>query len=327
MNTVELHWTDNSLVEDGYEVQRWDEVLGGWSIVADLPANASSYRDEGLTADVWYWYLVRAKKDGGYSYFSNYATVFTASAPPDAPSGVAVSIYFGSSAYVSWIDNSSNEEGFRVQRGPDETGPWETVATTAADESYFYEELYPAGQKHCYQIIAFNGRGESSPSADCATPPPAVTDLAATTVDHQAIDLSWTYNSTAADGFVLYRYGYPYGEFYGSVDLAATETSYRDEGLASNTSYWYFIVAINEDGYSDYSNGVIASTDVLPGADQTSTAKASRPGSARAVPNPRTLAKELAGRAQAPSADRPSRRKPMCPSTVPLRHDCPRSAR
>jgi hypothetical protein len=151
--------------------------------------------------------------------------------------------------------------------------------------------------------------------------------LAATTIDHQAIDLSWTYNSTAADGLVLYRYGYPYGEFLGSVDLAATETSYRDEGLASSTSYWYFIVAINEDGYSEYSNGAIATTDASPGADETSTATASRPGSARAVPNPRTLAKELAGRAQAALADRPSRRKPMCPSTVPLRHECPRSGR
>lgn len=325
LHTVVLHWTGNSLVEDGYEVQRWDEVSGGWIVVAETAADAISYRDEGLTPDATYWYLLRAKKDGGYSYYSNYAVVTTASAPPNAPSDVTAFAYLPwGTVSVQWTDNSSNEDGFRVQRGPSQTGPWETVGTTGQDEWYFYEEFW-AGQGVCYRVVAFNGRGESSPAGDCSTPPPVPTDLVATTVDHQAVDLSWTYNSTAADGFVMFRHVYPTGEFLGSVDLTASTTSYRDEGLESGTTYWYFVVATNQDGYSEYSNEAIATTDVMPGTDQTSTATAPPPSSARMVPIPPTLGKAPSRPVQSPSADRHGRAKPMCPSTVPLRHECPRA--
>lgn len=321
--TVDLAWTDNSAVEEGYELQRWDESLTAWAIIADLEANASSYRDQGLRPDVTYWYLVRAKKDGGYSSFWNYATALTASAPPNAPSDAVAFYYFGGFVSVSWVDNSSNEEGFRVQRGPSDAGPWETVATRGPDESYFAEEGVTA-ERVCYQVIAFNGRGDSSPSFDCTTPPPPPADLVATAVDYQAIDLSWTYNSTAADGFLLLRHGYPFGEFLGSVELPATARSYRDVGLAGSTWYWYYVVAINEDGYSDYSNEAIVATP-SPGANQSITAMPRRLSSAvQAVAPSPGLGKALSRPAHPRTAGTVTRGKPTCPLSAPLRHECPK---
>jgi hypothetical protein len=70
---VDLAWTDNSVVEDGYEVQRSADGVA-FSGVADLPANSASYRDAAAASNTRYWYRVRAKKDGGFSDFSNIAS-------------------------------------------------------------------------------------------------------------------------------------------------------------------------------------------------------------------------------------------------------------
>ena len=67
--TVDLAWTDNSAVEDGYEVQR-APAGGAFSAVADLPANSTSYHDAAVTGGT-YWYQVRAKKDAGFSDVSS----------------------------------------------------------------------------------------------------------------------------------------------------------------------------------------------------------------------------------------------------------------
>src|SRR3989440_414476 len=115
--TVDLTWTDNSTVEDGYEVRRAREGED-WSSVADLPPNSKTYRDV-VTSDAAYWYMIRAKKDGGFSNSSNAVRVVVASMPPAAPSGVAARPEGSTVVAVSWSDNSSNEEGFRVERSTD----------------------------------------------------------------------------------------------------------------------------------------------------------------------------------------------------------------
>ena len=70
---VNLTWTDNSSVEDGYEVRGWlpecwqdwdgNQYCDGYSeyVLANLPPNTSSYRGSGLDLTVY------AMKDGGYS--------------------------------------------------------------------------------------------------------------------------------------------------------------------------------------------------------------------------------------------------------------------
>jgi hypothetical protein len=323
--TVDLAWTDNSAVEDGYEVQRWSQSVGEWTIVANLAANASAYRDAGLSPDVTYWYLVRAAKDGGFSYFSNYATAVTASTPPTAPSDFHLAPYSSTAVSAWWTDNSGNEEGFRIQRGPTESGPWETIANTGVDEAYFYEEGLSAELQVCYRIIAFNTRGESSWLSGCTAPPAAPTDLVATPVDPQAIDLSWTNNSTVADGLIVFRYSYPYGDFLGTVELPNTATSYRDAGLETSTWYWYWIVATRDGGYSDSSNDVIATTGSEPAPDQDLIVMAPAPGSVtRGTARLPDLEKALSRPSPQRATAHLNRGKPACPSIAPVRHECPK---
>ena len=79
--TVDFAWTDNSAVEDGYEVwvYQCSYYYGCYPYaIATLGPNTTSYRYQDPTA-YWYTYAVVAKKDGGQSDVSE---IVYPTAPP-----------------------------------------------------------------------------------------------------------------------------------------------------------------------------------------------------------------------------------------------------
>ena len=255
-SAVDLTWTDNSAVEDGFEVQR---AGGGadWSIIATLPANTTVYRDAAVTPDNTYWYVVRATKDGGSSSNPSAVQVVVATTPPVAPSSMNVTPSSSSSVYGLWFDQSTNEAGFRVERSIDGGASWVTAATTATDEYWFYDQGLSGEQPVCYRVIAFNSVGESLPSdMDCTTPPAAPTDLTATGIDAVTADLAWSDNSAAEDGYEVWVDD-GYSDFYPIATLGPNTTTYRvNDGYAYY--YGYYVVATKDGGYSDWSHGTYA---------------------------------------------------------------------
>ncbi len=258
---VDLAWTDNSGVEDGFQVRRWTASAGIPTVVATLPANATAYHDPGL-ADDTYWYQVLATNDGGTSFTSNNASAVVLTVPPVSPSA-ADAIPAGSSvAAVVWLDNSTNEAGFRVERSTNGGVSWVAAGTAGADEAWFYDYVEPSEQPLCYRVIAFNSLGESPPSnEDCMTLPTGPTNLVATTVEGPAIDLTWTDNSSVEDGYQVWRVFTYCDEYYGCytyyneiATLGPNATSYHDSGLNPGESYTYVVVALNDGGHSDPSN-------------------------------------------------------------------------
>ena len=259
--TVDLTWVDNSAFEDGYEVQRCCQA--GWIVVASLPANATAYRDAGLVTNAQYYYLVRAKKDQGYSAFSNSASATVINGPPSAPTAYA---YPASSSVVTvyWYDNSGVAETFRVERSTDGGTSWITIGPPAPGQWSLDDDGRTPEQQVCYRVYAANRGGESGPSDPaCTTPPLGPTNLVATTVDYQSIDLAWTDNSGVEDGYWVLRYDPWYG-YVVVAELPANTTTFSDTWLASETWYSYFVVAIKDGGTSDYSNEANATTSAPP---------------------------------------------------------------
>lgn len=68
---IELEWDDNSDNEAGFEVQRRQGKGAEWSLVREVPANATRYRDAGLQPETEYEYRVRACNAAGCSQYSN----------------------------------------------------------------------------------------------------------------------------------------------------------------------------------------------------------------------------------------------------------------
>ncbi|PYP39877.1 MAG: hypothetical protein DMD48_05115 [Gemmatimonadetes bacterium] len=264
---VDLAWTDNSSVEDGFQVRRWRASDGTPVVVATLPANATAYRDPGL-ADDTYWYQVLATKDGGTSGSSNNASAFVATVPPVTPSGADAIPGSSSSATVTWVDNATNEAGFRVERSNNGGGSWIVAGTAGADETWFYDYGQPSEQPLCYRVIAFNSLGDSPASnMDCTTLPAAPSDLVATPggTMGEVIDLTWADNSAVEDGYEVWRLFtycdwdgcYPYYETI--AILGPDVTSYSDSwDILPGNSYTYLVFALKDGGRSSPSNEATA---------------------------------------------------------------------
>jgi hypothetical protein len=263
--SIALAWSDNSAVEDGYKVSRMENG-GVWTDIATLPANTVSYRDGSVRQDVSYTYQVQALKDGGFSGRSNAVTAMISTTPPNTPSYIAVSYYQDTEGYgwnylTIWWGASTNADGYRVEYSPDGLGGWTSYGTTDANFNYIqlqFSVFGPPPPSGCYRVIAFNAAGESSPTTvTCSEPGVVPTDLVATAVDQQSIDLTWTDNARLESGYVVVRSTAVEGEYPVVVVLPANATSYHDTGLTTGQEYSYVVASvygINGDSWSDYSN-------------------------------------------------------------------------
>ncbi len=79
--------------------------------------------------------------------------------PPAAPTNLRLSGSTDSTLILEWVDNSDNEDGFRVRYVGE---GWE--AETGADETQAEVPLPPCGQTVEYRVRAFNAAGDSPPS-------------------------------------------------------------------------------------------------------------------------------------------------------------------
>jgi pimeloyl-ACP methyl ester carboxylesterase len=85
--TVDIKWADktnNEQATGGYELQRstsptFSSFLGLGEATISLPANTTSYRNTGLTANTKYYYRVRAKNGAQVSKYSNVEATITPS--------------------------------------------------------------------------------------------------------------------------------------------------------------------------------------------------------------------------------------------------------
>jgi hypothetical protein len=99
-SSAQLGWTDNATTENGFLVERSLNSLTGYSQVASLPANTTSYTDNGVSPSTTYYYRVAAYNGSGNSAYSNTAFVTTGSTPPPVTGGLI----------ASWpLDNSGSD--------------------------------------------------------------------------------------------------------------------------------------------------------------------------------------------------------------------------
>jgi len=104
----------------------------------------------------------------------------------------------------------------------------------------------------------------SYPIADGA--PAAPTDLVATGVSENQIDLTWQSNSDNELGFRIWRKNRPLGFFYEIDAVGAGVTTYSDTDVVAGKECWYMVKAWNytqgplgpQETFSEYSNVAVA---------------------------------------------------------------------
>lgn len=239
---VTLNWTDNSSNEDGFKIERSDNG-GAFNQIATVSANTTTYSDP--ISEGSYTYRVRAYNSGGNSGYTSNATAGFV----NAPSGL-VATASGSAISISWTDNSSVEDGFKVEIATNagnfvqfKTVGANVTSTTASGS---------AGNTYSFRVRAYKSTINSDYSNTAnATVLAAPTGLG-TSVVGSNVTLNWNDNATGEDGYKIER-SYNGGGFVEIGSVGANVTTFSDPGLASG-SYDYRVRAYQSINTSDYSN-------------------------------------------------------------------------
>jgi hypothetical protein len=79
---------------------------------------------------------------------------------PTAPSNLGASAASTSQINMTWTDNSSNEDGFKVERKTGAGGTYSLISSTGSNVTS-YSNTVSAGSYFYYRVYAFNGAGNS----------------------------------------------------------------------------------------------------------------------------------------------------------------------
>jgi large repetitive protein len=92
---IKLAWLDKSSNETAFEVFKSSNDSSNFKLFTTVAANAVTFTDTTVFANVKYFYKVRAKNDGGYSVFTNSASITAADNPPVITQLVNRSVRYG----------------------------------------------------------------------------------------------------------------------------------------------------------------------------------------------------------------------------------------
>lgn len=204
-------------------------------------------------------------------FFNKITYALPGSTPPNAPSGLGVAVAGSSQLNLSWIDNSTDETNFRIERAPGQGAVFVEIDTTVADITSYSDSGLTANTEYCYRVRASNSDGNSAYTSQvCATTnaaggnaPAAPSGLTTTASSDMGIDLSWTDNSNNEDNFHVERATGQGGSFAEIATTAAGVTTYDSRGLAASTEYCYRVRASNANGNSAYSSTSCATTNAV----------------------------------------------------------------
>ena len=215
-------------------------------------------------------------------------------AVPAEPTGLSAASITHDSITLSWDDPSDNSiTGYRVlRRSRDDDEYWDgrgaaefvsIVDDTGSSATTYTNTSVTPRTRYVYRVKAINSVGTSRQSpylnvetpAAPTSPSAAPTGLAAPTVAHGSVTLSWDDPDDSSitgyrvlrrsrDGDV-YEDGQGAAEFVAIIDdTGSSATTYIDTSVAPRTRYVYRVKAINSAGTSGQSNYVNVDTTDAP---------------------------------------------------------------
>jgi hypothetical protein len=212
----------------------------------------------------------------GYSDYASLGQYFISGSlpstqfPPAMPTGLSAGAASSSQINLNWTDNSTNENGFSVERSANGGSSWAEVGFTSANiKTYADSGLNPNTTYH-YRVSAYNviGGSDYTNTASATTfdlPPSAPVSLSAAPAAAGQIILHWTDTSSNETGFAIERSPNGANSWEEIITVADNVTTYADSGLASGTTFYYRVSAYNLNGNSGFSNTASATTaEVAP---------------------------------------------------------------
>ncbi len=253
-SSIQLTWTDNTLRETGYQILRSLITGSGFAVVATLPANSTSYLDEGLIDGKEYFYKVRAVAPGDvFSLESNEASAITDLSAPTNLTALALN---KNTVELRWSNNSASETAYSIERSETFIGGYSVVASVAANTTSYKDKNLEDETEYFYRVRSIGIHGNSSYSnvASATTPlavPDAPDSFIADATTTCAVALTWIDMSDNEDGFEIERSPFSTFGYKVLVVLPAEAEAYTDTSTRNNNTYYYRLRSINVAGRSD----------------------------------------------------------------------------
>ncbi|MCS7033590.1 MAG: fibronectin type III domain-containing protein, partial [Phycisphaerae bacterium] len=266
---ISLNWDDNTEPDlAGYNIYRATSSGGPFTRLNTSGLRGlSDFIDTTAPVGATSFYRVSAVDGSGNE--SSFATV-SAFRPvsgntPASATNVSATPLGVNSVRIDWTDNSGNELGFRIERRLQSSQSWTTVGQANINATSFTDETVSGGTAYAYRVIAFNSFGDAPASneATVATPsngPAAPVNLVATAQGKSVIQLAWTDNSDNESGFRVERKTGASGTWTTIATVGANTTTYSAGGLLEGTTYFFRVIAFNNQGESLASNEAGATT-------------------------------------------------------------------
>ena len=241
---IALGWSDNSINEDGFEIEQSTDGVSFSSVGPQVAG--TSYLVGGLPAYTQMWFRVRAVNSLGVSAWSNLAIATTKGMPTAVPvlSAVAAS---SSLINLSW-SNVADESSYELQRSPDGVSSWVTIAQPAANVTSFSNSGLPSLAQYFYRIralgpcsygTAYSAVAQAMTSGTLVAP----TSPVATKQSWTRVNMTWVDKSNNEWGFRIQRSNV--SSFTPAVEFSvgANVAKFTDTTVVAKTTYYYRVRA------------------------------------------------------------------------------------
>lgn len=276
---INLTWIDNSDNEQVFRIERSTNAGSTWSSLNTVSMNNTSYSDTGLTASTEYHYRVRAENSLGNSDYTNTINATTVAALPiSAPTNLVATAVSVSKIDLTWVDNSNNEENFKVERSLDGITSWITLSNTSINSNAYSDTGLTDSTKYYYRVSARNPFGNSDYSniADATT-------LHVEAGGNLALNRPVAFSSqqmeggtgdnpamNAVDGNTTTRWSSGRNAEWPQwieVDLGSVKTIDKTEVVCFNDRAYQFKVEIRKDTTDTFTQVVDRTSNTIPGAE------------------------------------------------------------
>ncbi|MDP8268358.1 MAG: hypothetical protein P9L97_06465 [Candidatus Tenebribacter davisii] len=248
--SLKLYWEDNCSFETGYKLER-KENNGDFEEIADLKPNSTFYLDKGLSYGTPYNYRVLAYTPVSESAYSN---ILSAKTIFPGPSYLSVLVIDDRSVKLTWKDNSTFNTGFIIER-KSEGNKFSLVKKLPATADNYIENGLSYGIQYIYRVASVTTLNTSDYSDEIIvrTVFPEPSYLSSEILDDRTVSLYWEDNCEFETGYKIER-KVEDEEFRTMVSLPANTTSYVDNSLKFEKTYYFRVQALTAVNKSDFSN-------------------------------------------------------------------------
>ncbi len=248
VNQCRLTWQDNSLVEEGFKIEKKVDN-GPFNEIGLVSANASTYTDIYSQVNSQIQYRVCSyygQDDSAYEVGDVINNILS------TPENLIINRIGISSIELGWTYNGvPGIEGFRIEKKVD-NGTFNQIGLLSANTSTYTDTNAEVNSQLQYRVCSFSGVEDSAYEIGDVIDNdlPQVSNFLSEIVSNQ-IDLSWEYSLTGIDGFKLFK-KVNNGDWGQAIMLDPDVRNYSDSEYNNYDAYNYKIQAFYQEIESVY---------------------------------------------------------------------------